>query len=80
MLFVANVSRVWASPLFAKTVGASYGWAMEHPSVARWFFRVVMDADVDRVYRAMNAIGEYPTVQLFSTFPVAVAWRSSDYR
>jgi ubiquinone/menaquinone biosynthesis C-methylase UbiE len=57
---VANVSRVWASPLFVKTVGASYDWAMDHPSTARRFGRVVMGADVDRVYRALAVIGEVP--------------------
>jgi ubiquinone/menaquinone biosynthesis C-methylase UbiE len=57
---VANVSRMWASPMFVKTVGASYGWAMDHPAAARRFGRVAMGADVDRVYRAMDVMGEIP--------------------
>ncbi|BCP14274.1 hypothetical protein MINTM021_11830 [Mycobacterium paraintracellulare] len=47
-----NVSQVWQSPLFARTVGASYDWAIERKSVARRFGRVVTGADVDRVYQA----------------------------
>jgi ubiquinone/menaquinone biosynthesis C-methylase UbiE len=57
---VVNVSRVWQSPVFARTVGASYDWAMEQQSVARRFGRLVMGADVDRVYRAMDVIAEMP--------------------
>jgi ubiquinone/menaquinone biosynthesis C-methylase UbiE len=57
---VVNVSRVWQSPAFARTVGASYDWAMEQQSVARRFARLVMGADVDRVYRAMGVIAEMP--------------------
>lgn len=57
---MASVSRVWASPIFVRSVGASYDWAMEHPAVARRFGRVVMGADVDRIYRAMDAIGGMP--------------------
>lgn len=61
VLFVAaHVSRVWASPVFVRTVGASYDWAMLRPSAARRFGRVVMGADVDRVYRAMDVIAGMP--------------------
>jgi ubiquinone/menaquinone biosynthesis C-methylase UbiE len=57
---MANVSRVWTSPLFAGTVGATYDWAMGRQGVARRFGRMVMGADVDRVYRAMGVIAEMP--------------------
>lgn len=57
---VVNVSRVWQSPVFARTVGASYDWAMGRETAARRFGRLVMGADVDRVYRAMDAIGAMP--------------------
>lgn len=55
-----NVSRVWHNPLFANTIGASYDWAMQRPGIARRFGRLVMGADVDRVYRAMDAVAEMP--------------------
>lgn len=55
-----NVSRVWQSPTFVRTVGASYDWAMKRETVARWFGRVMMAADVDRVYHAMDAITGIP--------------------
>jgi ubiquinone/menaquinone biosynthesis C-methylase UbiE len=57
---VANVSRVWQNRLFARTIGASYDWAMERQAVARRFGRLVMGADVNRVYRAMGVIAEIP--------------------
>lgn len=57
---VVNVSRVWQRPVFARTVGASYDWAMGQESAARRFGRLVMGADVDRVYRAMDLIGAMP--------------------
>jgi ubiquinone/menaquinone biosynthesis C-methylase UbiE len=57
---VVNVSRVWQRRVFARTVGAGYDWAMEQQSVARRFGRLVMGADVDRVYRAMGVIAEMP--------------------
>ncbi|MCV7191241.1 class I SAM-dependent methyltransferase [Mycolicibacterium brumae] len=57
---VVNVSRVWQNPAFAGTVGASYDWAMGRQSVARRFGRLVMGADVDRVYRAMDVVAEMP--------------------
>jgi ubiquinone/menaquinone biosynthesis C-methylase UbiE len=55
-----NVSRVWQSPVFVRTIGASYDWAMERRTAARRFGRVVMGADVDRIYRAMDVIAEMP--------------------
>jgi ubiquinone/menaquinone biosynthesis C-methylase UbiE len=55
-----SVSRVWSSPLFVRTVGASYDWAMRRQGAARRFGRVVMGADVDRVYRAMDVIAGMP--------------------
>jgi ubiquinone/menaquinone biosynthesis C-methylase UbiE len=55
---VVNVSRVWQSPVFAGTVGTSYDWAMEHRSAARHFGRVVMGADVDRIYHSMGLIAD----------------------
>lgn len=55
-----NVSRVWQRPVFAKTIGASYDWAMARPTVARRFGRTVMGADVDRVFRVMELIAELP--------------------
>jgi ubiquinone/menaquinone biosynthesis C-methylase UbiE len=57
---MSKVSQMWASPAFVRTVGASYDWAMAHPPAARRFARVVLGADVDRVYRAMDAIAEMP--------------------
>ena len=57
---MANVSRVWANPVFARTVGASYDWAMGRRNAARRFGRVVMGADVDRVYRAMDVVAGMP--------------------
>jgi len=57
---MADVSRVWSNALFARTVGASYDWAMERQTVARRFGRVVMGADVDRIYRAMSIVAETP--------------------
>jgi SAM-dependent methyltransferase len=57
---VVNVSRVWQSPVFAKTVGTSYDWAMGQESAACRFGRLVMGADVERVYRAMDVIAEMP--------------------
>jgi ubiquinone/menaquinone biosynthesis C-methylase UbiE len=60
VIAVANVSRVWASPVFVKTVGASYDWAMRRRGAARRFGRLVMGADVDRVYRTMDIIAGMP--------------------
>jgi SAM-dependent methyltransferase len=57
---LTNVSRVWASPVFVRTVGASYDWAMGRQGAARLFGRVVMGADVDRIYRTMNVIAGMP--------------------
>src|SRR6202034_4000715 len=57
---VSNVSRAWQNRLFARTVGASYDWAMQRRTVARRFGRLAMGADVDRVYRAMDVIAEMP--------------------
>jgi hypothetical protein len=57
---VANVSRVWQNRPFARTIGASYDWAMERQAVARRFGRLLMGADVNRVYRAMGVIAEIP--------------------
>lgn len=55
-----NVSRVWQRPLFVRTVGSSYEWAMARPRVAASFGRAVMGADVGRIYRAMDVIAEVP--------------------
>lgn len=60
LVIVVNVSRVWQHPAFVKTVGASYDWAMGQEAVARRFGRLVMGADVERVYRAMSVVGEIP--------------------
>jgi ubiquinone/menaquinone biosynthesis C-methylase UbiE len=60
VISVVNVSRVWQNPVFVKTVGASYTWAMERPTAARRFGRVVMGADVVRVYRAMEVLAGMP--------------------
>jgi ubiquinone/menaquinone biosynthesis C-methylase UbiE len=57
---VADVSRVWQNPLFARTIGASYDWAMEQQAAARCFGRLIMGADVNRVFRAMGVVGEMP--------------------
>lgn len=57
---MTNVSRVWANPVFVRTVGASYDWAMGRQGAARLFGRVVMGADVDRIYRTMNVIAGMP--------------------
>jgi ubiquinone/menaquinone biosynthesis C-methylase UbiE len=57
---VADVSRVWRNRLFARTVGASYDLAMEYKAPARRFGRLMMGADVDRIYRAMSVLGDMP--------------------
>jgi ubiquinone/menaquinone biosynthesis C-methylase UbiE len=57
---VADVSRVWQNKLFARTIGASYDLAMARPTAARRFGRLMMGADVDRICRAMGAVGEMP--------------------
>ncbi|OCB51448.1 ubiquinone biosynthesis protein [Mycobacterium vulneris] len=57
---MVNVSRVWQSPVFVRTVGASYDWAMGQEAAASRFGRLVMGADVERVYRAMDVVGDMP--------------------
>ncbi|SPM32634.1 Ubiquinone/menaquinone biosynthesis C-methylase UbiE, partial [Mycobacterium rhizamassiliense] len=57
---VPDVSRVWQRPFFVRTVGSSYEWAMQRPRVAAGFGRVVMGADVGRIYRAMAVVAEMP--------------------
>jgi ubiquinone/menaquinone biosynthesis C-methylase UbiE len=51
---------VWRNRLFARTIGTSYDLAMEHRVAARIFGRVMMGADVDRIYRSMHAVGGMP--------------------
>jgi ubiquinone/menaquinone biosynthesis C-methylase UbiE len=55
-----NVSRVWQQPLFVRTVGSSYEWALAHPRVAARFGRAAMGADLGRIYRAMDVVAEMP--------------------
>lgn len=43
-----------------RTIGASYDWAMARQGAARRFGRVVMGADVDRIFAAMDAIAGTP--------------------
>jgi ubiquinone/menaquinone biosynthesis C-methylase UbiE len=57
---VAHVSRMWRNKLFARTIGACYDLAMERKAPARRFGRLIMDADFDRIYRAMSALGDMP--------------------
>jgi SAM-dependent methyltransferase len=57
---MSNVSRVWQNRLFARTVGASYDWAFERGGLATRFGRLVMGADLRRVYDMMDIVGEMP--------------------
>jgi ubiquinone/menaquinone biosynthesis C-methylase UbiE len=66
---VADVSRVWQNKLFARTIGASYDLAMGRPTAARRFGRLMMGADVDRIYRAMGTVGEMPDGSMILDVP-----------
>lgn len=55
-----NVSQLWRSRLFARTVGAAYANAIEQRGAARIFGRVLFGTDVERIYRAMAVVAEMP--------------------
>ncbi|OBI33213.1 class I SAM-dependent methyltransferase [Mycolicibacter terrae] len=55
-----NVSQLWQSRLFARTVGASYARAIEQPGAARVAGRLLFGTDVDRIYQAMNIVADLP--------------------
>lgn len=55
-----NVSQVWRTPLFAKSVGAGYAWAVEHEELARIFGWLLFGTDVAPMYRAMVTVAQMP--------------------
>ncbi len=55
-----DVSRVWANPTFAATVGAGYARAIEHEPLARALGALIFGADIARMYRSMDVVAELP--------------------
>lgn len=55
-----DVSRVWADPRFARTVGAGYARAVEHEPLGRALGALIFGADIGRMYRAMDAVAQVP--------------------